>query len=117
MINARETSAALPLAGRSALVTGVSRRRGIGFAVARRFAELGANVFLHHFSPHDSEQPWGADDLDLVRAELRAAQPPGARFGDRGADLADASAPAALIDAAVAAIGRLDILVCNHAKS
>ena len=36
----------LPLLGKTALVTGVSRRKGIGFAVARRFAELGANVFI-----------------------------------------------------------------------
>jgi hypothetical protein len=36
----------LPLRGRVALVTGVSRRTGIGYAIARRLAALGASLFL-----------------------------------------------------------------------
>ena len=51
----------LPLRGRAALVTGVSRRAGIGYAIARRLAALGASLFLHHYAPHDQDQPWGAD--------------------------------------------------------
>jgi NAD(P)-dependent dehydrogenase (short-subunit alcohol dehydrogenase family) len=35
-----------PLAGRGALVTGVSRRDGIGYAVVRRLRELGADVTI-----------------------------------------------------------------------
>ena len=107
----------LPLLGRGAIVTGVSRRRGIGFAVAVRFAELGANVFIHHFAPNDAEQPWGADDLDEVRAGIRSALVDGARFGDLGADMADPLAPLRIVDAAVAAIGPVRILINNHAKS
>ena len=107
----------LPLLGRGAIVTGVSRRRGIGFAVARRLAELGADLFVHHFSPHDAELPWGADDLEAVFAELRAAQHPGARFGELGADLAEAESADAVIRAAGDAIGTPRILVCNQARS
>jgi 3-oxoacyl-[acyl-carrier protein] reductase len=112
-----EKNAALPLLNRSALVTGVSRRRGIGYAVAVRLAELGANVFIHHFSTHDSAQPWGADDLDAVRDGIRAAQHPDALFGDISADIADPAAPQRIVDAATAALGRLRILICNHARS
>lgn len=107
----------LPLSGKTALVTGVSRRRGIGFAVATRLAELGASVFIHHFSPHDADQPWGGDDLDAVRAGVREALSDGAVTGDRSADLRDAEAAVALVDEAHALTGRLDILVCNHARS
>lgn len=107
----------LPLAGKTALVTGVSRRRGIGYAVATRLAELGASVFIHHFGPHDADQPWGGDDLDAVRAGVRDALSDGAVMGDRSADLRDAEAAAALVDEAHALTGRLDILVCNHARS
>lgn len=107
----------LPLRGRTALVTGVSRRRGIGFAVAQRFAALGADVFVHHYSAHDTPQPWGGDDLDLVRAELRSALAPGAALGDIDADLRDPAEIDRVIDAARALTGRLDILVCNHAQS
>lgn len=107
----------LPLRGRTALVTGVSRRRGIGFAVASRFAQLGADVFIHHFRPHDTRLPWGGDDLDAVRDELRAQLVTGARLGDVGADLRDADAIPGVIAAARELTGRLDILVCNHAQS
>jgi len=110
-------TSALPLAGRSALITGVSRRRGIGYAVAVRLAELGASVFIQHFVKHDDAQPWGADDLDEVRAGVRAALAPDARFGDASADLAHGQAPAELIARAVESIGSLQILVCNHARS
>ncbi|RXZ44723.1 SDR family oxidoreductase [Agromyces binzhouensis] len=109
--------APLPLAGRTALVTGVSRRRGIGYAVATRFAELGANVVIHHHRPHDLDQPWGADDLDAVRAGIRSSLAPGARMDDIGADLADAAQVEPVVEAARVLTGELDLLVCNHAKS
>ncbi len=107
----------LPLHGRAAIVTGVSRRRGIGFAIAHRLAELGADLFVHHFAPHDTALPWGADDLEAVFAELRAAQRPGARFGELSADLAEAESAVAVIEAATDAVGTPRILVCNHARS
>lgn len=107
----------LPLRGRTALVTGVSRRRGIGFAVARTFARLGASVFIHHYGPHDEDQPWGADDLSGVVSALRAELTEGARLGQMSADLRDPGRIQPLIDAASELTGSLDILVCNHARS
>ncbi len=107
----------LPLAGRTALVTGVSRRRGIGFAVACELARLGASVFTHHFAPHDAEQPWGGDDLAAVADGVRTHLTPGARHGDAAADLADPAQADALVARAAELTGDLDILVCNHARS
>ena len=52
-----------------AVITGVSRRIGIGAAVARRLAEAGWDLFLHSWSPHDAEQPWGADPEGLVAGD------------------------------------------------
>ncbi|WP_433060847.1 SDR family oxidoreductase [Dactylosporangium sp. CS-033363] len=109
-----------PLTGRAALITGVSRRAGIGFAVARRLAALGASVYLHHHVPHDHDQPWGADPggPDAVAAGVAAALAgPDARVAHGGADLADPDAPERVVAAAHAELGHLDILVCNHARS
>ncbi|WP_130179175.1 SDR family oxidoreductase [Cryobacterium sp. SO1] len=105
------------LRGSTALVTGVSRRKGIGYAVAVRLAELGASVFIQHFAPHDLLQPWGGDDLDAVRAGIRAALTEGAVFGDVSADLAEPDAAAAVMAEAAGLTGRVDILVANHARS
>ncbi|WP_327099617.1 SDR family oxidoreductase [Nocardia vinacea] len=101
------------LAGRVAVVTGVSRRRGIGFAIAHRLAAMGARLYITHWIPHDEAQPWGADDIELVRRELSAAP----RVIDRSIDFADPDAPQQVMDEAVAEFGHVDILVANHALS
>lgn len=106
-----------PLLGRTAVVTGVSRRVGIGHAVARRLAEFGANVVCHHYSPHDAEQPWGGDDLSAVLDSVRSRLAAGARLVDVSGDLTDPDAPEALIDRAAAEFGAVDVLVCNQALS
>ncbi|AXB42363.1 SDR family oxidoreductase [Amycolatopsis albispora] len=100
-----------PLRGRTALVTGVSRRAGIGFAIARTMASYGANLVLHHYRPHDEQQDWGADDLGAVLAGVRDHALPDATITDLHADLADPLAP----DRLLAAAGPVDVLVCNHA--
>jgi len=100
--------------GRVVVVTGVSRRAGIGFAIARRLLEDGAKVLLHSFSPHDTEQPWGADPggMDALIGELGGA--PG-RLRQVEADLGDPDAPRQVIEGAIDAFGAVDALVVNHA--
>jgi 3-oxoacyl-[acyl-carrier protein] reductase len=93
-----------------ALITGVSRRAGIGFAIARRLRAAGIDVFAHHHVAHDRERAWGADAISEVLAAL--GDPP-----HLGADLAAPGAPEALMAAAAGALGHIDILVCNHASS
>ncbi|MFJ7071237.1 SDR family oxidoreductase [Streptomyces sp. NPDC098781] len=109
----------LPLRGRTALVTGASRRAGIGHAVARRLAAYGASVYLHHHVPHDAAMPWGADRPEDVVASVREALgDPDARVLAGPGDLSDPAAPAELVATAASALGgRLDILVANHAVS
>jgi 3-oxoacyl-[acyl-carrier protein] reductase len=106
----------LPLSGRVALVTGVSRRIAIGAATARRLAADGAAVVVHSWSPHDAEQAWGADPggPESVVAEITVA---GGRAEHLSADLADPPAPHRLVEAARAAFGHVDVLVANHARS
>ncbi|MDQ3405870.1 MAG: SDR family oxidoreductase [Actinomycetota bacterium] len=108
------------LTDRVAVVTGVSRRVGIGYAVAARLAAAGADVVAHSWEPHDAGQPWGADPLGAagVVDDLRARLPEGAgNVWHLAADLAEPTAPAAVIDAGVERFGSVDIVVATHARS
>jgi 3-oxoacyl-[acyl-carrier protein] reductase len=105
----------LPLAGRTALVTGVSRRRGIGFAVASRLAAMGASLAVHHHRSHDAEEYGAGEDLDALLSDLRASLQGPARLVDVAADLGDPAAVAGVVPSVTDLLGHLDVLVCNHA--
>ena len=102
------------LRGRTALVTGVSRRAGIGFAIARRLLSDGAEVYCQGWSAHDREQPWGegeaiggALDIGGGHVEVEVDQ----------CDLGQSDAPEQLVARAVARLGPIDVVVANHARS
>jgi 3-oxoacyl-[acyl-carrier protein] reductase len=104
------------LEGRVVLVTGVSRRSGIGYGIAERLLADGARVLAHGWRPHDEGQPWGADPggADALLAALGGG---GGRVARLDADLGDPDAPAALVAAALERFGALDAVVANHAHS
>src|SRR5215207_9904616 len=103
------------LQGRVALVTGVSRRIGIGAAIASRLAQAGANVFVQSLASYDAAQ-YGTDagDLGALLADLKQT---GRQIGHISADFMDANAPTQVMSAAVDLFGHIDILIANHAYS
>jgi glucose 1-dehydrogenase len=90
------------LEGRFALITGASR--GIGRAVALRFAREGASVAINHRGDDEAAQ--------AVFAACQEAEP-GARHQAIDADVADEAAVEAMIADLVRRWGRLDLLVNN----
>lgn len=105
-----------PLTGRVAVVTGASRRAGIGAGVARRLVADGASVLVHSWPAHDEQQPWGADPggPEGLVTELQGQ---GGRVAHQSMDFADPDGPAQLIEMADRTFGQVDILVANHARS
>ena len=93
----------LPLAGRIALFTGAGSD-GIGRATARTLAQAGADLAIHHLAQPDSAA--------ALAAECHAI---GRRAVILEADFADPQAARALAAATIAALGRIDILVCTAA--
>lgn len=106
----------MPLTGRIALVTGVSRRAGIGFGIAQRMLAEGAKVVVQSWSRHDAEQPWGADAAG-VQGLIEALGGESDRLRSVEADFADPEAPRRVVEFAVEQFGALDILIANHARS
>jgi 3-oxoacyl-[acyl-carrier protein] reductase len=99
------------LRDRAALVTGVGRRGGIGFAIARAILSLGAGVFATSWPPYDQEQSEGeVAGID----ELRSIGPP---VEHAPIDLSAPGSAQVLVDVAADALGHIDALVVNHARS
>jgi NAD(P)-dependent dehydrogenase (short-subunit alcohol dehydrogenase family) len=93
----------LQLIGKRALVTGGSK--GIGKAIARQLALEGVDVVI---------SARGAEELSATAAELAAET--GRKVVGVSADTSDDASVKALVEATVAILGGLDILVNSAAK-
>lgn len=96
-------SAAQPLTGRTAVVTGASS--GIGRAIALQLGAAGAHVTL------------GGRTRDALEQAARAIEKAGGAARAVALDVRDPAQVRALVDGAVAATGRLDVMVNNAGVS
>ncbi len=91
----------LPLAGKSALITGAARR--VGASIARALHAAGANLVVHFRS--------SAESAGQLAHELNEARPDSAVLAE--GDLLDLAQLPALAEVATRVFGGLDILVNN----
>ena len=99
------------LTGKVALITGATRRAGIGAAIARELVGAGAVVFVAHFRDYDRQKAWGIapEEPESVLATL------GASGAGTEIDLSESSGAGQLFDRAISRFGHVDILVNNAA--
>lgn len=89
-------------AGKTVVVTGSGKQRGLGQGILQRFADEGANCVVSDLAI-DAE-------AEAVAAELAAR---GAQVATIACDVSDAAQCAALVEQAAARFGRVDIMVNN----
>jgi len=89
------------LKGKTALITGSTS--GIGLGIAEAFAMQGANLVLNGFG----------DNADIERLRAQLADKYGITVKYDGADMSKAGAIEAMLDAAIAEFGAVDVLVNN----
>ena len=98
------------------LITGASRRAGIGAAIAMNLAEAGWEVVTTYWRPYDRTVYQACDDTDaeVILGLVRAHAP---RSLAIEADLADPETPGRLFDQIEQRLGRITALVLAHCES
>jgi 3-oxoacyl-[acyl-carrier protein] reductase len=104
------------LKGKFALITGASRRNGIGAATCRALAMQGANVLFTTWKSYDRVQPHGSDENGPTALE-EALLGLGVQARHLEIDLAPPDSAAHVLDVAQQWLGLPDILVNNAAHS
>jgi len=99
-----------------ALVTGASRKIGIGAAITVALAESGWDVATTFWRPYDAAMPWGNEPTEAgeLLEQVRG-------FGSRAlaieADLSDTASPTRIFDGVEKALGPVTALVMAHCQS
>ncbi|VXB93454.1 Uncharacterized oxidoreductase YjdA [Bacillus sp. 349Y] len=95
-----------------ALVTGVSRDKGIGAAICRILARDGMDIFFTHWGTYDGEDGCGKEEgfPSVFAKELEGL---GVRTAHMEADLSRQDAPALILQTATQSLGLPRVLINN----
>lgn len=97
---------------RIAIITGASRRIGIGAAICLALARAGIDIFFTHWIPYDRKMEWAAEEdaPSLLQKQIQAI---GVRCEHMAADLSGPDAPSRIMDTVEERLGQASILVNN----
>lgn len=101
---------------RIAIVTGVSRLKGIGKAICLELASKGIDVFFTYWTAYDKEMPWGVaqEEPELIQAEIEEK---GVRCEKLELDLSVSGAIQELLKEVKIRMGNPHILINNATYS
>ena len=99
-----------------AIVTGVSRLQGIGYAICTELARKGVDIFFTYWTNYDNQMPWRVGD-DEPAAIQRAIEKYGVRCEKLELDLAISDSIEILFDAVQSKLGPASILINNATYS
>ncbi|HEU4496557.1 MAG TPA: SDR family oxidoreductase [Flavobacterium sp.] len=101
---------------KTAIVTGVSRLKGIGYAICIELAKRNFDIFFTYWTEYDSQMPWKveAGEPSQIQNEIRKL---GVNCEKLELDLGLADAAAMLLNEAESKLGQLSVLVNNATYS
>ncbi|MDC7240193.1 MAG: SDR family oxidoreductase [Spirochaetales bacterium] len=99
-----------------ALVTGASRKAGIGAAAALELSRKGWGIAVTTWTEYDRSMPWGSSNKDLKHLE-EGVRKNGGRFYSLEADLSDPETPGRIFDWTAAEAGGVSALILSHCYS
>ena len=101
---------------RIAIITGVSRLKGIGRAICIALAKKDIDIFFTYWTPYDNEMPWKvvAAEPDTIQAEIRSL---GVRCEKLELNLVRLTAIQQLLEQVNTTLGSPSILVNNATYS
>ncbi|MFE8700075.1 SDR family oxidoreductase [Cytobacillus sp. FJAT-54145] len=99
-----------------AIVTGVSRLKGIGAAICRELAESGYHIFLTYWTDYDRTMPWSVESNEpmVLLEELKQL---GVKVSSMELDLSHPDAPVQLLTKVKEDLGQPEILINNATYS
>ncbi len=98
------------------LVTGASRKVGIGATIALELAKSGWDVATTFWRPYDATMPWGNKPMEAEEM-LEQVHGAGARAIAIEADLSDATSPMRIFDFVENGLGPVTAMVMSHGHS
>ncbi len=99
-----------------AIITGVSRLKGIGAAISKELAQEGYHIFFTYWMNYDKDMPWNVEENEptLLKNELCKF---GVKVKSMEIDLREKNASEQIINRVCEELGTPDILINNAAYS